>query len=122
QLQCRTVDRLYDQAYTITSSTAARAAFDLKKEPDALRDAYGRTTIGQSCLMARRLVEAGVRCVTVNDGGWDTHEKNFVQLKGHLLPNLDRALATLVKDLHQRGLLENTLVLCMGEFSRTPII
>jgi uncharacterized protein DUF1501 len=122
RLQYRTVDQLYEQAYDVSSSSRARAAFDLKQEPDALRDAYGRTTIGQSCLMARRLVEAGVRCVTVENDGWDTHEKNFIQLKEHLLPNLDKALGTLVKDLHERGMLQDTLVLCMGEFSRTPII
>jgi Protein of unknown function (DUF1501) len=121
-LECRTMDRFYEQAYSVTGSTQARQAFDLKQEPDALRDEYGRTTIGQSCLMARRLVEAGVRCVTVNNDGWDTHEKNFEQLKSKLLPGLDKAFGTLVKDLHQRGLLKNTLVLCMGEFSRTPII
>jgi hypothetical protein len=121
-LKLRNLDHYYAEAYDITSSSRARTAFDLKQEPEALRDAYGRTTIGQSCLMARRLVEAGVRCVTVNDGGWDTHEKNFVELKEHRLPGLDKALGTLIRDLHERGLLESTLVLCMGEFSRTPVV
>jgi hypothetical protein len=120
--ELRNLGRFYEKAYDITSSSRARAAFDLKQEPETLRDAYGRTTIGQSCLMARRLVEAGVRCVTVNDGGWDTHEKNFSELKAHRLPGLDKALGTLIRDLHERGVLESTLVLCMGEFSRTPII
>src|SRR5207253_2437010 len=107
-------------------STSGRAAFDLSREPVRLRDEYGRTLIGQSCLMARRLIEAGVRCVTVNDfrkyGGWDLHEKNFSKLKEYLAPNMDQAVTALVRDLDQRGLLESTLVLVMGEFSRTPII
>lgn len=118
----RNVDRFRQEAYDITLSAGARSAFDLKAEPAALRDAYGRTKIGQSCLLARRLVEAGVRCVTVNDDGWDTHDQNFTQLKDRLLPGLDKAFGTLIRDLHERGLLERTLVLCMGEFSRTPVI
>jgi uncharacterized protein (DUF1501 family) len=78
------------------------------------------TTLGQGCLLARRLVEAGARFVTVSKGGWDTHQNNFVSLKNRLLPELDQAYAALITDLSQRGMLEKTLVLLMGEFGRTP--
>ena len=122
ELEFRLVDRFYQEAYDLNSSPKGRIAFDLKQEPDSVRDDYGRTKIGQGCLLARRLVEAGVRFVTVNDGGWDTHAKNFTQLKSTLLPGLDRAFSTLLTDLQQRGMLEKTLVLCMGDFSRTPTI
>ncbi|HLV80224.1 MAG TPA: DUF1501 domain-containing protein, partial [Chthonomonadaceae bacterium] len=97
-----------------------KKAFRLKDEPDKLRDEYGRNTFGQSCLLARRLVEAGVRCVTINYGGWDTHQDNFNALKNGLLPPLDAGYSALLKDLSQRGLLESTLVVWMGEFGRTP--
>ena len=97
-------------------------AFDLGLESDKLRDAYGRTTLGQSCLLARRLIEAGVRFVTVTDGGWDTHADNFNLLKNKRLPPLDMALPALLEDLKDRGLLESTLVVWMGDFGRTPLI
>lgn len=111
-----------DSAYRLVHSEKARAAFDISKEPDALRDRYGRTPTGQACLLARRLVEGGVRAVSVFKTGWDTHSKNFDTLSGKLLPELDPALATLVEDLAQRGLLDSTLVVCLGEFGRTPKI
>lgn len=117
--RARTVDEFYEAAYDIISSTQARAAFDLKQEPDALKDLYGRHGFGQGCLLARRLVEAGVRFVTVQNGGWDTHNNGFRALAGKL-PQLDQGLAALIADLRQRGLLERTLVLCLGEFGRTP--
>jgi uncharacterized protein (DUF1501 family) len=98
---------------------AAREAFDLSREPDALRDRYGRTTFGQSCLLARRLVEAGVPFITINMGGWDTHRDNFGAMK-KLLPTLDAGFATLLEDLAARGLLDSTAVVWYGEFGRTP--
>jgi hypothetical protein len=115
-----TMDDFYAQAYSLITSPVAKKAFDLKQEPAKVRDNYGRHYFGQSCLLARRLVEAGVRFITVNYGGWDTHENNFKSLKDHLLPNLDSGYAALVEDLKQRGMLDTTLVLWMGEFGRTP--
>jgi hypothetical protein len=96
-------------------------AFDLKDEEDALRDRYGRTPFGQGCLLARRLVERGVKYVEVGLGGWDTHGDNFTKVQGNL-ETLDPAFGTLVGDLRQRGLLDETVVLWMGEFGRTPRI
>jgi uncharacterized protein (DUF1501 family) len=104
------------------TSPEAKKAFDIHAEDEKLRDAYGRNTLGQSCLMARRLVEAGVRCVTVDHSNWDTHNDNFSTLKRQLLPWLDAGLATLLRDLGERGLLETTLVIVTGEFGRTPRI
>lgn len=110
------------KAFDLMTSPAAKQAFNLAEEPDKLRDAYGRNTLGQSCLMARRLVEAGVRCVTIEHSNWDTHDGNFTTLRKDLLPQLDPAMATLFADLSQRGMLERTLVLITGEFGRTPRI
>jgi uncharacterized protein (DUF1501 family) len=118
----RTVGVFRQKAFELMTSPAAKRAFDLRAEPESVRDAYGRTSPGQSCLMARRLVEAGVRCVTVDHSNWDTHSDNFNTLKRSLLPALDAALATLLHDLAERGLLERTLVLVTGEFGRTPRI
>jgi uncharacterized protein (DUF1501 family) len=87
-----------------------------------MRDRYGRTNLGQGCLLARRLIESGVRFVTVTDGGWDTHQDNFKALKDRLLPKLDGALSALLQDLSDRGMLETTLVVCMSDFGRTPKI
>jgi hypothetical protein len=97
-------------------------AFKLDDEPDKVRDAYGRNEFGAGCLMARRLVEQGVTFVEVGLGGWDTHADNFKTLRDNLLPKLDKAMGSLVADLHHRGLLDNTLVVWMGEFGRTPRI
>ncbi|HVX63444.1 MAG TPA: DUF1501 domain-containing protein [Pirellulales bacterium] len=110
----------YRQAFELLTSPAAKRAFDLQQEPDAVRDRYGRTREGQSALLARRLIEAGVRFVTVATSGWDTHDNNFNRLKDKLLPALDRSWSALLEDLCQRGLLETTVVLCAGEFGRTP--
>jgi uncharacterized protein (DUF1501 family) len=110
------------KAFDLMTSPAAKKAFDIHAEADKLRDEYGRNTLGQSCLMARRLVEAGVRCVTIDHSNWDTHNDNFATLKRQLLPWLDAGLSTLFRDLSERGLLETTLVIVTGEFGRTPRI
>ncbi len=122
------IDVFFERAHTMLTSPKVKRAFDLSEEKSSLRDAYGRTTYGQSCLLARRLVESGVRFVTVyysssiggGKGGWDTHAHNFEQLKNRLLPNTDQAVPTLVEDLEARGLLEETLIVWMGEFGRSP--
>jgi hypothetical protein len=116
------LDRFQRQAYDIVRSPRSRRAFDLSQEPAMLRDRYGRTTFGQSCLLARRLIEAGCRFVTVNTTGWDTHGQNFKQLKEKLAPPIDQGYAALLEDLAVRGLLETTVVLLVGEFGRTPKI
>ncbi len=113
-------DSFYEKAYGLITSPATRRAFDINQEPDRLRDVYGRTNFGQSCLLARRLIEAGVHFVTVTSGGWDTHVDNFKSLKNRLLPVLDQAYAALLQDLHDRGLLSSTLVVWVGDFGRTP--
>jgi len=110
------------KAFELMTSPAAKIAFDIAAESPKLRDEYGRTSVGQCCLMARRLVEAGVRCVTIDHSNYDTHDDNFKSLKGGLLPNLDAAMATLLRDLAERGMLDTTLVLVTGEFGRTPRI
>jgi hypothetical protein len=107
-----------DQAYELILGDAGKL-FDLSQEKDDLRDRYGRTTFGASCLMARRLVEKGVPYVTINYKGWDTHKQHFETMR-HKLPELDKGLATLLDDLEQRGLLDSTIVWCCGEFGRTP--
>ncbi|MFN4260865.1 MAG: DUF1501 domain-containing protein [Gemmataceae bacterium] len=117
-----TVRVFQQKAFELMSSPEAKKAFDIHAEPETLRDAYGRNTLGQSCLMARRLVEAGVRCVTIDHSNWDTHDNNFATLKDSLLPALDAGLATLFRDLADRGLLDSTLVIVTGEFGRTPRI
>jgi hypothetical protein len=116
----QTVGVFRRKAFDLMTSPEAKRAFDLAAEPDKLRDEYGRNSLGQSCLMARRLVEADVRCVTIDHSNWDTHDGNFATLKRDLLPALDGALATLFRDLAGRGLLERTLVVVSGEFGRTP--
>src|SRR5437764_3017892 len=109
-----------DKAFDLMTSPAAKRAFDIHAEPAKLRDEYGRHTMGQCCLMARRLVEAGVRCVTVDHSNWDTHDGNFATLKDPLLPMLDSGISALFRDLSDRGLLDTTLVVVTGEFGRTP--
>jgi hypothetical protein len=110
--------RTEDEAYEMLLGDAHRL-FDLNQEPADLRNRYGRTTFGQSCLMARRLVQRGVPYVTINLGGWDTHSNHFQAMRNKL-PELDRGLATLFADLADRGLLSSTIVWCCGEFGRTP--
>ncbi|MCO6455875.1 MAG: DUF1501 domain-containing protein [Pirellulaceae bacterium] len=117
------LDTFYRDALRMVTNDRAIQAFDIKQEPDALRDRYGRNDLGQSCLLARRLVEAGVTFVAIQaGGGWDTHGDNFKQLKDNLLPKYDRAVATLVQDLCDRGRQDDVLVMSFGEFGRTPRI
>jgi hypothetical protein len=111
-----------EQAYDMIFNKRVHDAFDIAKESDSVRDTYGRTPVGQGLLLARRLVEHGVKAVSLWMGGWDTHAKNFSSLKEKLLPPLDQGFAALVADLHQRGMLANTLVVQVGEFGRTPKI
>lgn len=117
------LDTFYRDALQMVTNDAAIRAFDIHREDPKLRDQYGRNDLGQSCLLARRLVESGVSFVTVQaGGGWDTHGDNFKQLKDNLLPKYDRATAALVQDLYDRGLQDDVLVMSFGEFGRTPRI
>ncbi|MFZ9854103.1 MAG: DUF1501 domain-containing protein [Limisphaerales bacterium] len=117
--QMATYDEFAQKAADMILSPDAQNAFALEKESESLRDTYGRTEFGQSCLLARRLVESGVRFVTVNYGGWDHHAKIFESLDKKL-PEFDQGLSALLNDLHDRGTLKETLVVVMGEFGRTP--
>jgi hypothetical protein len=120
----------YERAYRLLQSPAAQRAFHLAAEPGRVRERYGWHHFGQSCLLGRRLIEADVPLVTVywnspsleTNESWDTHDRAGERLRDHLLPALDRALTALLEDLHQRGLLDDTLVMWMGEFGRTPRI
>ena len=114
-------DENYQQAVSLMTSAAAQRAFEIHREPDEVRNAFGRTSLGQRALLARRLVEAGVPFVTLNDGGWDHHSNIFPAFKSQG-QKLEAVVATLIEDLDQRGLLDTTLVLVMGEFGRTPQI
>ncbi|MEK6249505.1 MAG: DUF1501 domain-containing protein, partial [Planctomycetales bacterium] len=115
------VDSFYQRAYDIINSRKARAAFDLSNESDKLRDEYGRNEAGARFLLARRLVEAGVRFITVNYGSWDHHSNIEPGIRKHV-PTFDQAFATLIRDLDDRGLLDSTLVVASSEFGRTPTI
>ncbi len=124
------LDKYYEKAFDLVLSGKARDAFDLEKEPSSVREQYGRTTFGQGALMARRLIEAGTRFVQVNwpsvangnpeTDSFDTHAANFGPLKNLHCPKLDQTLSALLEDMHQRGLLDETLVLAVGEFGRSP--
>ncbi len=122
------LDAYYQSALSLIISGRAREAFDLKKEPDALRDKYGRNTFGQCCLLARRLIEAGTRVVEViwpkvansDNHSWDVHTGLSQRMRNQSAPMLDAGLATLLEDLDQRGLLDETLVVAVGEFGRSP--
>lgn len=124
------MDRWRRQAFDLLASAAMRRALSLEREPASCRERYGSHLFGQGCLLARRLLEAGVGLVTVywhyegpqDSPVWDTHQNNFRHLRERLVPPTDQALATLVGDLDQRGMLDDTLVVCMGEFGRTPLI
>lgn len=130
------MDTMYRQAFELLESPRGQRAFDLSEEPAKVRDRYGRYRAGQSCLLGRRLVEAGIPYVTVffnhsirgqdkapaetDAYGWDTHNDIFAALKEHLLPRFDLSFSALLEDMEQRGLLDTTLVICMGEFGRAP--
>jgi len=116
------LDENYKTALNMITAQETRKAFEVDKEDPRLREQYGRNAFGQKCLLARRLIEAGVRFVTVTDGGWDTHQNNFNGLKNNLIPKVDTALPQLLIDLEQRGLLESTLVVWLTDFGRTPKI
>src|SRR5436190_4453932 len=110
----------YSKAYDLISSVEARKAFNIQAEDAKLRESYGHTQIGQCALLARRLVEGGCRFVGIDAPGWDVHFNCFPALKGDLIPPADRAFSALINDLEQRGMLESTLVIMMGEMGRTP--
>jgi uncharacterized protein (DUF1501 family) len=128
------IEAHHERAIAMLTSPGVKAAFDLSREPASMRDRYGRTTYGQGCLLARRLVEAGAKFINVyfsrsiggDTGGWDTHGFNdkpmYPILDNYLLPVLDQTLPTLIEDLESRGLLDTTLVVWVGEFGRTPRI
>ena len=116
------LDVFHKEALDILRSDRTKIAFNLAREPQSVRDRYGATPFGQGALAARRLVEAGVRFVTVSLGGWDTHQQNFETLSKRLLPQLDQTLSALLEDLAGRGMLDRTVVYCAGEFGRTPKI
>lgn len=134
----RDTDLLYEQAFAMLERPQTRLAFDLGREPDSLRDAYGRNRTGQGCLLARRLVEAGCPLITlflnhnvrgqddaagnIDEWGWDTHNDIFEGLQHWLLPRFDRAFSTFIRDMDDRGLLDETLVVCLGEFGRAPLV
>jgi uncharacterized protein (DUF1501 family) len=110
----------YHKAYDLISSPEARQAFNIQAEDARVREAYGQTQVGQCALLARRLVEGGCRFVGIDAPGWDVHFNCFPSLKGDLIPPADRAFSALVNDLEQRGMLDDTLVVMMGEMGRTP--
>jgi hypothetical protein len=114
------LDKFSEQAHNIISSKASRQAFDISQEKPELAKTFGENAFGQSCLLAIRLIESGVKFVTVQLGGWDTHADNFARLKNNLLPQLDAGVAALLTNLSERGLLDSTSVMVAGEFGRTP--
>ena len=120
--QVRSLDTFYQKAYNMMTSTAAREAFDMGQEPDKVRETYGMTSLGQCCLLGRRMVEAGCRFVAIENGHWDTHRKNTYSLRDLLCPSFDQAIPALLNDLEDRGMLDNTLVVITTEFGRTPKI
>ena len=115
------MDTFYDRAYSLISSSEARAAFDIEQEPDAVRDEYGRNDAGARMLLARRLVQSGVRLVNLTYGGWDMHDQ-IVRGFRNQMPAFDQAFSTLITDLERNGMLNETLVMVSSEFGRTPKI
>jgi hypothetical protein len=116
----RAASTFYQKAFSLVTAPHAKKAFEIQNEDPRLRDRYGRNSLGQGCLLARRMIEAGVRFVTVTDGGWDTHQNNFTAMKDRLLPRLDGAVSSLLQDLSDRGFLNSTLVVVLSDFGRTP--
>ncbi|MBM82220.1 MAG: hypothetical protein CMJ78_16765 [Planctomycetaceae bacterium] len=126
-VKVRSFDQYYQRGFNLLCSNETRTAFDLASEPAAIRERYGKTEFGQRCLLARRLVEAGVPITNVSychtpRGSWDTHSSNFSKMKDSLAPTLDTAFSALFEDLEERGLLDETLVVINAEFGRTPKI
>jgi hypothetical protein len=115
------MDEFYQQGYRLISSPEAQAAFEIQREPEALREQYGRNGFGQRALLARRLVEAGVPFITLYEGGWDHHRDLFPALQKRL-PAFEATIAALIEDLDDRGMLDRTMVIALGEFGRTPQI
>jgi hypothetical protein len=120
--KAKTMSSYYEKAVDLVTSPEARKAFDIRAESNTVREKYGYTSIGQSALLARRLVEAGCRFIGISHGSWDTHTDNFTSHEKALVPPTDRAFSTLITDLDERGLLDETLVVMMGEMGRTPRI
>lgn len=116
------IDTFSQKAHGLLTSPRAKEAFDVRREKESVREKYGQTSLGQCCLLARRLVEAGCRFVTIENGHWDTHRDNTRSLRDLLVPGVDRALPALLTDLRERGLLDSTLVVLSTEFGRTPRI
>jgi uncharacterized protein (DUF1501 family) len=121
----KAMDEFQRSALNLLTSSAARQALAIDQEPAATRTAYGRNIYGQSVLLARRMIEAGTRAVTVSwapdaNATWDTHRDNFVKLRGTLLPQFDQACSALLTDLQERGMLERTIVAVVGDFGRSP--
>lgn len=122
QGRAKAMSTYYQRARDLMASAEAKKAFDIRSEPESVRKAYGYTALGQCCLLSRRLVEAGCRFVGVDHGGWDHHFTIFPSLEKDMLPHVDRAYSALITDLEQRGLLDSTLVVMMGEMGRTPVV
>jgi hypothetical protein len=118
----KSLDAFYQKAYGLMTSRQAKEAFDIAREPESVRERYGMSSVGQCSLLARRLVEAGCRFVSVENGHWDTHRKNTWSLKEVLCPPFDQGVSALIEDLSDRGMLDNTLVVVTTEFGRTPRI
>jgi hypothetical protein len=123
----QSVDRYYQKAFSVIDAGVTQEAFDIHSEPEKVRQRYGRNMFGQSVLLGRRLVQAGIPLVQVNwirimEAGWDTHRDNFIDLKSKLLPPADRAFSALMEDMSASGLLDETLVILLGDFGRTPRI
>ena len=118
----RALDSFYERAYGLMTSAKAKEAFAIHREKESVRQEYGMTSVGQCCLLARRLVEAGCRFVSIEHGHWDTHRENTRSLRDLLVPSVDRAVPALLRDLERRGLLGSTLVVVTSEFGRTPRI
>jgi uncharacterized protein (DUF1501 family) len=120
QGRAKSMSTYYQRAKDLIASPEAKKAFDLRSEPESVRKAYGYTALGQCALLSRRLVEAGCRFVGVDHGGWDHHFTIFPSLEKDMLPHVDKAFTALIDDLDQRGMLDSTLVVMMGEMGRTP--
>jgi hypothetical protein len=120
QGRAKSMSTYYQRARDLMTSAEARKAFDMRSEPESVRKTYGYTALGQCALLGRRLVEAGCRFVGIDHGGWDHHSTIFPSLEKDMLPHVDRAFSALIDDLQQRGLLDSTLVVLMGEMGRTP--